>query len=309
MAILVYDDIYLKHDTKFHPENFKRLTSTISYLKKQDFWNQLKHESPRRATEEEVSLVHTREHIERMKRLANAGGGYVDADTVLCRDSFEVALWAVGGVLQAVDALMQNKDKTACCLVRPPGHHATRDRAMGFCIFNNVAIAAKYLIEKYKLSRVLIIDWDVHHGNGTQDIFYSDPSVMFFSLHRYPFYPGTGARDEIGSGAGKGTTLNSPLPYDTSRNDYLKIFQRILENDLAKFKPEFVLVSAGFDAYRHDPVGGLDLLPQDYKTMTALVVKLAGESAQGRVVSALEGGYHIEDLPKCIAEHIEGLLE
>jgi acetoin utilization deacetylase AcuC-like enzyme len=253
---------------------------------------------------DEITLVHKPDHVRKVEAMAKDGGGHMDADTPVSRDSYEVALQAVGGALNAVDAVIGGEVANVLCLVRPPGHHATPTRAMGFCLFNNVAIAAKYAQRKHGVKRVLIVDWDVHHGNGTQDTFYSDGSVMYFSTHRYPFYPGTGRREENGEGAGKGCIVNVPLPFNTRAETLVQAFHEVIHNQATAFKPELIVVSAGFDAYRRDPIGGLGLEPEHFRTLTEIVMTLASGSAKGRIVSCLEGGYGLSALPLCVEQHL-----
>jgi acetoin utilization deacetylase AcuC-like enzyme len=221
--------------------------------------------------------------------------------------SFEVARWAAGGLLAAVDAVVDGVAPRALALVRPPGHHAGRDRAMGFCLLNNVAIAAAHLRQARGIDRVAIVDWDVHHGNGTEAIFTDDSTVLYLSFHRAPFYPGTGRAEERGEGEGVGATINVPLPADTPRAEYLDRFQTVLQEQVAPFQPDFVLVSAGFDAYRDDPVGGLGLEVMDFASLTHAVLELAEEVAGGRLVSVLEGGYHLGDLGRLVEAHLVAL--
>jgi len=309
MTSLIYDDIYLKHDTGAnHPENAMRIKNTIEYLRSASIWQKLDIKKPRAATIEEISTVHTISQIEEVAEIAKTGGGYLDPDTHVSPDSYEAALYASGALLTAIDLVMDKKADNAFCLVRPPGHHSTPAKAMGFCLFNNVAIAAKYIQSKYNLDRVAIIDWDVHHGNGTQDAFYDDPSVLYFSMHKYPFYPGTGAKEETGKGSGSGFTINVPLSYNTEPREYLRIFDDILKKRIKSFNPQFVLISSGFDAYRLDPISGLSLEASDFNALTKLTQNIANDCCEGRIVSCLEGGYHLLDLPKCIEAHLNGLV-
>jgi len=309
VTILVYDEIYKKHDTGFyHPENFLRIVNTVKYLKLTGTWQKLDIVKPRVATDEEILAVHSKYHREKIAKLAGTGGGYVDSDTCVSPDSYDVALYAAGAPLTAIDLIMNNEANNAFCLVRPPGHHATPTRGMGFCLFNNVAVAAKYLQRKYHLDNIVIIDWDVHHGNGTQDTFYEDPSVLYFSLHRYPFYPGTGSKNETGAGKGVGSTINVPLAYDTTPKKYISIYEAVLEKDVKQFRPAFILISSGFDSYCLDPIGGLGLGISEYRILTEITQKVANECCEGRIVSCLEGGYHLSDLPRCIKEHLNGLI-
>ncbi len=309
MTVIIYDDIYLKHDTgPDHPENSARIINTIEHLRSANCWQKLDIKKPRAATEAEVSAIHSTSQIVQIAEIASSGGGYLDPDTYVSSDSYEAALNAAGAPLTAIDLIMDKKVDNAFCLVRPPGHHATPESGMGFCLFNNVAIAAKYIQSRYSLDRIVIIDWDVHHGNGTQDAFYDDPSVMYFSMHRYPFYPGTGAEEETGKDSGSGFTINIPLSYNTEPQEYLKFFEDILEKRIKPFNPQFILISSGFDAYRLDPISGLSLEASDYNKLTKLTQNVAKYCCDGRIVSCLEGGYHLLDLPKCIEEHLNGLM-
>lgn len=310
MTLLIYDDIFLQHDTGFgHPENAKRLEHTVKYLKQCKLWEHLRVEKPRAASLEEIGLVHPQAYIKTIKQIADAGGGWLDSDTVISPATYDAAVHAAGAPLTAIDLIMNGEEKNAFCLIRPPGHHATPTRGMGFCLFNNVAIAARYLQRKYRLEKILIVDWDVHHGNGTQDTFYSDPTVFYLSLHRYPFYPGSGRKEEDGEGAGKGFTMNIPLSADTISQKYIEVSMDCMGHRVHQFAPEFILVSAGFDPYNKDPIGGLNLEIEDFRTLTELVMKSAAVHGHGRIVSCLEGGYHLSGLPLCIEAHLKALLQ
>jgi acetoin utilization deacetylase AcuC-like enzyme len=244
--------------------------------------------------------------------VANAaaqGGGRIEADTVISRHSYDVARRAAGAVCDAVERVLRGEDRQALCVVRPPGHHALAAAPMGFCLFNSVAIAALVATREFELDRVLVIDWDVHHGNGTQDTFWDDGQVGFLSIHRWPFYPGTGSADETGSGAGLGATLNLPMRFGTSRDDFKKRFADAVESFAAKSRPQLVLVSAGFDAHRLDPVGSLGLETEDFSDLTRIVLAVADTHAGGRIVSVLEGGYNIDVLGDSVAEHLQTLLD
>ncbi|MCF6157201.1 MAG: histone deacetylase [wastewater metagenome] len=309
MTILMYDDIFLRHDTGYgHPENAKRLQNTIHYLKASKLWRQLKVEKPRPASLEEIGLIHPETYTRKIKHIADTDG-WLDSDTIVSPVSYDAAIHAAGAPLTAIDLIMKDEDKNAFCLVRPPGHHATPTRAMGFCLFNNVAIAARYIQFRYRIERVLIIDWDVHHGNGTQDAFYDDPAVMYLSLHRYPFYPGSGKKEEDGYNKGKGFTLNIPLSAMTSAKEYIQLFTDAVDRSIKRFTPECIMISAGFDTYKKDPIGGLNLNIEDFWTLTNIVMKFAKGFCEERVISCLEGGYHLSDLPLCIEAHLKALLE
>jgi acetoin utilization deacetylase AcuC-like enzyme len=244
------------------------------------------------------------------RRTAEQGGGRLDGDTPVSPESYTVALAAAGACASAVDAVMQGKDRNALCLIRPPGHHATPTHSMGFCLFNNIALAAQRARQAHGLKRILIVDWDVHHGNGTQDIFYADPEVQFFSVHRYGhgFYPGSGAADETGTGAGLGRTLNLPLPLGVSRKQYLAAFSASLEKAADAIQPELILLSAGFDAHAADPIGALGLEVEDFADMTRLILDAARTHAGGRLVSCLEGGYNLEALAASVEAHLHELI-
>ncbi|HEX7899196.1 MAG TPA: histone deacetylase [Planctomycetota bacterium] len=293
MALLVTDPLYLEHQAAGHVECPQRVLAILEHFRATGLLKILDPLPARDATLDELALVHGRDYIESVRWACERGGGWFDADTYLNEKSYAAAVRAVGGVLAAVEAVRDGKASTAFCLVRPPGHHATPSRGMGFCLFNSVAVAARFLKR-----RVLIVDWDVHHGNGTQDIFEHDPSVVYFSTHRWPFYPGTGREDERGAG----NIVNVPIPEGTGRRDFLAKFKDGLAK-AAVVKPEFVLISCGFDAYARDPIGGLGLEPEDYGTMTDVVRSLGAP-----IVSALEGGYSLDGLGPCAEAHVRGLM-
>jgi acetoin utilization deacetylase AcuC-like enzyme len=306
---IVFEEIYLQHETGGHPENKLRLINTVAHLKETGTWDKLKQIPARAATVDEICYNHDLAYVDQVRDIIeNRGGGILDyGDTIGSPKSYEAALYAAGGLLEACDAVMKGEIGNAAALVRPPGHHATSGTAMGFCIFNNVAIAARHLQKKHSLKKIMIIDWDVHHGNGTQDSFYSDPDVFYFSTHRYPFYPGSGASGETGAGDGEGTTLNLPFSH-TDRNTFLEEFKKACEGPLAEFAPEFILVSAGYDAYVNDPIAGLGLEIEDFGTLTRDCIDLANKTCGGKLVSTLEGGYNLQDIPRCIEEHLKELL-
>ncbi len=305
---LVYDPIYLKHGIGRHVENAGRLEATVSHLEETGLKKQLTPIKPRAASVEELSLVHTKQHISHIRGIAEKGGGWLDADTIISPDSYEVALYAAGGVIAAVEAVMEGKITSAFALVRPPGHHATPRRAMGFCLFNNIAIAAEHALARHKLERVLIIDFDVHHGNGTQEIFYDRPEVMYISTHQYPFYPGTGGVEETGRGAGKGTTVNIPLPAGCGDNEYLQVFEQVIAPAAKKSKPQLVLVSAGYDAHWADELALMQLSVSGFGEIARVIRGLADELCEGRLVFTLEGGYNLSALAASIKATLDILL-
>ncbi|RPJ38672.1 MAG: histone deacetylase [Deltaproteobacteria bacterium] len=307
---LVEDDIYLKHDTgEFAWENIHRLKALHAGLKDADLLDSLHPLAPQKAELEWVELAHRKEYIETAKRDAESGAKALSTGhTLLSKDSYEVALWAVGGVLSACDAVMEGKTRNAFCAVRPPGHHAGRDKGMGYCIFNNAAVAARYVQKKYRVKRVLIVDWDVHHGNGTQEIFYEDGSVFYFSTHQWPWYPFTGSEDETGDGEGRGTTLNAPLPAGSGDEELIGAFETSLLPQALKFKPDFVLISAGFDSRNADPLGRFRTTDEGFKKLTRIMLRIADESAEGRLVSILEGGYSLKGLSMAVPAHVETLI-
>jgi acetoin utilization deacetylase AcuC-like enzyme len=310
MTLLYTDPLFLTHDTGRHPETADRLRSITKRLENAGLTKKCTAATYKPLNEEAVTKLHSPKQLQAIKQLAEHGGGHIDADTVVSPGSFQVALAAAGACVAAVDAVVKGPDRTALCLVRPPGHHATPTRSMGFCLFNNIALAAHHAKTTHHLTRVLVVDWDVPHGNGTQDIFYEDPQVMFFSIHRYGngFYPGTGAESETGRGNGLGYTLNAPVRYGTPRKDYHARFTNALEKAADKIKPELVLVSAGFDAHRLDPIGSLGLEVEDFATLTRQVLRVAKTHAGGRFVSCLEGGYHLDALAESVQAHLEELL-
>jgi acetoin utilization deacetylase AcuC-like enzyme len=310
MTLLYTDPLFLKHDTGRHPESAQRLRAITARLDKAGLLAKCKAGDYQPLDEATVAKVHAAKQVTQVKQVAEHGGGHIDADTVLSPDSFRVALAAAGACSAAVDAVLKGSAPNALCLVRPPGHHATPTRSMGFCLFNNNALAAQRAKTAHKLSRILIVDWDVHHGNGTQDIFYEDPEVVFYSIHRYGngFYPGTGSDRETGRGKGLGHTINVPVRFGTSRKEYHGLFTKALEKAADTIKPELVLVSAGFDAHAKDPIGSLGLEVEDFQTLTRLVLEVAKTHAKGRLVSCLEGGYNVDALAESVQAHLEQLL-
>ena len=309
----LYHDIYLKHDTgEFHYETPERLKAILAKIKETKLLPSLQNLAPRKVSLEWIETVHQREYIEIARRDVESGARYLSThsgNTVICKKSFEVALWAVGGVLTACDAVIEGKTRNAFCAIRPPGHHATPNRGMGFCLFNNVAVAARYLQKRHKIGKVLIIDWDVHHGNGTQDIFYEDGSVFFFSTHQWPWYPWSGSAEETGEGDGESTTLNVPLPAGSGDQELIRAFENKLLPRMDVFKPDFVLISAGFDSRNSDPLGRFRVTDNGFRKITQVALDIAKAHAQGRLVSVLEGGYSLKGLPLAVSAHLKTLLQ
>lgn len=303
---LIHHPIYEKHDTGFgHPETAARYRVVIDAIKADErLMKGLTEITPEKPQQGIVQAAHTKEHFKRVENAFANGLDRLDADTVISMKSFDASMFAAGGAVTAVDSVMQRETRNAFVAVRPPGHHATAERAMGFCLFNNVAVAARYAQNKYKeVDRVAIIDWDVHHGNGTQGIFYSDSSVFFFSMHQYPWYPGTGSRGETGQGKGLGATLNIPLKAFTSADEQKRVFESAIEDIATKIKPDIIFISAGFDAHLTDPLGQLKLEDPDFASMTKTVMQWADEVCDGRVVSCLEGGYNLDTLGETVRRH------
>ena len=291
----VYDPIYLKHDTGGHVENAKRLEAIISHLEETGLKQQLTPIEPRAASIEELSLVHRKEYISHIQDAAQRGGGWLDADTVMSAESYQAAIYAAGGLIRATEAVMDGEVGSAFALVRPPGHHATPRRAMGFCLFNNIAIATKYALTKYKLERIAIIDFDVHHGNGTQDIFYDRKDVMYQSIHLSPHYPGTGSVNEIGIGEGVGYTINAPFPYGCGNTMASRVLDEIFLPVANQFKPDIVIMSCGYDSHHADPLGGLRLTTDFYGEIIKKYQQI-----QPRIACTLEGGYNLNWIGKCL---------
>ena len=301
----MYDDIFLRHVTPpGHPERPDRLRAVVARLKESLDWKSYDHPPPVPASDAQLREVHSADHIANVRQVCEAGGGLLDeGDTHCVRESFEVARLAAGAVLVGIDAVLAGGSKAAFCAVRPPGHHAGVGQAMGFCLFNNVAVGVRHAQRKHGIARVAVLDWDVHHGNGTQDIFYDDPSVLFISLHQYPFWPGTGARNERGVGPGEDLTLNIPLRAGTDEARYLRAFEEEVLPALSDFSPELLMISAGFDAHRDDPIGGMKLTEDSYVKFTRLI------KTGIPIVSVLEGGYNLRALAESVTAHVGALSE
>ena len=306
---LVYHHLFLEHDTGAgHPERPDRLRSIMKRLEEKMILPKLQHLMIDLASEEWIIKVHTSEHFKFVKESCARGVEVVDqGDTHICPKSFNAAMLAVGGVLAAVDAVMTGILSNVFCAVRPPGHHAESKLPMGFCLFNNVAVAARYAQIKYDIGKIAIIDWDVHHGNGTQEIFYEDPSVFYFSTHQYPFFPGTGARSERGNGKGTGYTLNCPMRAGSGEKEYLDAFTREIIPALDAYHPELILISAGFDAHKDDPLANMNLTENSFMKLTSLVMEIAEKQSGGRIVSVLEGGYNVAALAGSVESHLRVL--
>ncbi len=309
MTLLYADDRFLNHETGNHPERPERIRQIIYRLAQSGLDGQCQRPEWQQVSGPRLLQVHSPRYVNEVWALAKSGGGEIDNDTIVGPCSYDVALQAVGAVCDATERLLRGEDRRALCVVRPPGHHALTGRGMGFCLFNNVAVAARMAVQEFQLDRVLIVDWDVHHGNGTQEIFWEEPRVGYLSIHRSPFYPGSGSEDETGGAQALGTKLNLPVSFGTTRTDYIARFSNALERFTDKIKPQLILVSAGFDAHRLDPVGNLGLETEDYAVLTRLVVEAADAYAEGRLVSVLEGGYNPEVLAECVEEHLRRMKD
>ncbi len=300
-----YSDVFLQHvPPAGHPERPERLKAIVHRLSDSGLLSRLSSIHPVPANEEHILAVHSKPHHELVKNVCEAGGGLLDeGDTHAVGKSYEVAMLASGAVLGAIDAVLGGEVSSAFCAVRPPGHHAERDIPMGFCLFNNVAIGARHAQKRHGIEKIAILDWDVHHGNGTQHIFEEDPTVFYCSLHQYPFYPGTGARGECGKGKGEGYTLNIPLPAGSGEERYLSAFKEEVVPALEKFSPGLLILSAGFDAHRDDPLGSMNLTEASFARMTHAIKSIAP------IVSVLEGGYNLNALAKSVESHLSTLME
>ena len=302
---IVKDERYLRHDAGFgHPESPQRLGATYAMLDAPDMAGKFVEIEPRYATHEEIGMIHSPSYINLVASTAGKAFVALDPDTAATPESYDVAKLAVGGLFNAIDSVVSGEVENAFALVRPPGHHAGVSNAAGFCLFNNVAIGAMHAILKYTMNRILVVDWDLHHGNGTQAQFYDDNRVLYFSTHQYPYYPGTGAIEEIGRGKGLGYNVNIPLRPGTDNAQYVKIFRKIIYPLSMKFKPDIVLISAGFDPYYKDPLGGMKVTSDGFAYLTRILMDIADNCCSGKLVLTIEGGYHITGL----AESIKAVL-
>ncbi|MBM3473762.1 MAG: histone deacetylase [Armatimonadetes bacterium] len=293
MTGLVYDDAYLTHGDPHHPENAERLRAAVAHLKATGLWDAMVHIPPRPATLDEVLWVHTDDYIEELQLICKRGGGHLDMDTCATKETYEVALLAAGGCLAATEAILADEVTNALCLVRPPGHHALPSRGMGFCFFNNVALAAELAIRRAHRDQVSIVDWDVHHGNGTQEAFFDRGDVQYISIHQGALYPGTGSVDEVGLDAGAGKNVNIMLPPGAQDRHYVEAFQQLVIPLLQAFEPEMIFVSCGFDTHAADPLARMCLTNSGYYEMTRMLADFAEAQCQGRLLNALEGGYDL----------------
>lgn len=306
----VTDPIYFLHrdETGLHPECPERLQRILGGLQENNLFDRLIPIRARKAEEIYLQSCHTQVHLERIKKVSDVAPSYLDADTYVNPDSLEAALTACGGVMAGIDAVMNGDCDNVFCGVRPPGHHAESDRAMGFCLFNNAAVGARYAQRVHGLHKIFILDWDVHHGNGSQEIFYEDETVFYFSLHQFPLYPGTGRKNETGHGKGSGFTYNVPLQAGCGDREYIQVFENELRNCLEFFKPDLIMVSAGFDAHREDPLAQMNVSTKGFADLTRFVKDAAQSHCNGRLVSVLEGGYDLKALSDSVCAHTRVLM-
>jgi acetoin utilization deacetylase AcuC-like enzyme len=306
---VVVDPEYLKHEPgEFHPERPERIRALLDLAEKLDK-ERFQMLPPKAASRTDLESCHGPDYIKLVEATSKTNHYALDGDTITCRDSFGVGLLAVGGFLRLIDAIAAGEAQNGFALVRPPGHHALRDRAMGFCLFNTMAIGAHHLKKTHGANRIMIMDWDVHHGNGTQDSFYEDPSVLFISTHQFPYYPGTGAVTEVGLHAGEGYTVNIPLPAGCGDAEYMRVFYDVVLPAAKEFKPEWILVSAGFDPHRRDPLGGMEVTEAGFAGMARLLLQLADEYAGGKIAFLLEGGYDLSALRNSVAAVLEAIQQ
>lgn len=306
---IFWDNRFLNHNTGFHPEKKDRIISILERLETTGYFKNCIQPKPEPAPIETIALVHDIKYIQELQMLCEQGkSGYMDPDTPFSQGTFEAAQLAAGAAIQLADMVWSGQVENGIALVRPPGHHALYSHAMGFCFFNNIAIAAKYL-ESKGASRIFIIDWDVHHGNGTEACFYENGKVYFSSIHQYPYYPGTGSSEDRGRGEGLGKNLNCPLPRGSGESAYKKVFYEKIFPELDEFQPEIILISAGFDAHKEDPLGGMELTTNSFENFTWWIKEKAKEHCKGKIVSLLEGGYDLTALADSVEAHVSVLAE
>lgn len=306
----LFDQIFLQHEPGFgHPERPERLMAIHTALSESKLWQDLVAIKPKQIEISAIATNHSKKYIEEVRRTAENGGGYLDMDTGLSKHSFEAALFAAGAGISACDAIMKGNAQNGFCAVRPPGHHAEYDYASGFCLFNNIAIAARHLLSKYKCDRVAIFDWDVHHGNGTQHSFEEDDSVFYLSMHQMPLFPGSGSERETGRGKGNGFTLNVPMDPGTSEEQYLKEFRKKIVPAIDSYKPDFILISAGFDAHKNDPLASLKLESRTFYTLACEMAELADKHCGGKMLAFLEGGYNLTALEESMMNMMKAFVE
>lgn len=304
---IMTDPRYNAHTNPNHVERAQRLEAIEKAINASGLREQLHALPAREASEDELTAVHQPSYIDSIRRFGEQGGGELDPDTYMTSASWEAATWAAGGTTHLLETVINGESNNGFALVRPPGHHATASRAMGFCLINNIAVAARQAITRMGLERVAIVDYDVHHGNGTQDIFYQDPNILYISSHAYPFYPGTGTVDEIGTNEGQGTTLNLPLPLGLGDKGYQRAFEQVVIPALHQWKPQAILVSAGYDAHWNDPIGHMILSVSGYAQMTKMLFDAAAEICNGRIIFVLEGGYNLASLGHCVVSTLQVL--
>jgi acetoin utilization deacetylase AcuC-like enzyme len=308
-TLVFYDPAVLRHEpARDHPESPRRLDVVMATARDFERQGRVAMASPDPATDDDLLLVHSSEYVKTVRSEIAAGRPALSTgDTALSPGSLTAALAAAGAVISAVNAVMTGRTRTAFCAIRPPGHHASPARGMGFCLFNNIAIGARHARRRHGVERLLIADWDVHHGNGTQEVFWNDGSVLFFDIHQHPWYPGTGSREERGEGRGRGLIVNNPFPAGSGRKEILGVFREALVPAAERFKPQLVMISAGFDSRAGDPLGRFTLTDQDFTDLTDIIVAIARQHAGGRIVSVLEGGYAIDGLAHAVASHLSRL--
>ena len=304
---LIYGTVFLKHDTGGHSENKRRVSETYKFLKTRPVFSKLIGVAPRAARREDILLVHDKAYFDALASFPDDEVAYLDPDTIFGPGSLEAALNAAGSLTLSVDKIKAGEIDSAFCLVRPPGHHARPGRAMGFCIFNNVAIGAAYATRVCGFERAAIVDFDVHHGNGTEEMFYEDGRVLYASVHQWPFYPGSGTPNEKGEGPGKGKTVNVPLLARSGEKEYMRALKEIILPAVRDHKPSIVFISAGFDAHEADPIGGMSLETASFARITGAIKEVAAEVCEGRIVSSLEGGYNLAALAASVSAHLEAL--